>query len=269
MNEEKYLSISEFAKLSDVSRKALIYYDRIGLFSPEYVKPNGYRCYTHRQIETISLINTLSGSGMSLEDIKRYLNECSPQKALDLFQIQQGKLDDEIHRLRSVKDMLSMRTKLINESLKNDDEIRLVTMEDTPFYISPAFHNHTKSIPGEVWIDFYNTCEKEKISYGYPACYVINKEDLISQKSYMISHIGIQLCSPRKANHIRKNGTYLVCYSHCHYGETDSIYNEIFQYIRKKNLSVSGNSYEEYLLDEVTTADPSQYRVKISIPVRI
>lgn len=111
MNEEKYLSISEFAKLSDVSRKALIYYDRIGLFSPEYVKPNGYRCYTHRQIETISLINTLSGSGMSLEDIKRYLNECSPQKALDLFQVQQEKLDDEIHRLLSGKlnDALSGR----------------------------------------------------------------------------------------------------------------------------------------------------------------
>lgn len=165
--------------------------------------------------------------------------------------------------------MLSMRTQLINESLKNDDTIRLVTMEDTPFYISPPFHSHTKSIPGEVWIDFYNTCEKEKISYGYPACYIINKEDLISQKSFMISHIGIQLCTSRRANHIRKSGTYLVCYRHCHYGETDSIYNEIFQYIKENNLSVSGHGYEEYILDEVTTADSSQYRVKISIPIRI
>ena len=70
--ENKYLSISDFSRLSSVSRKALIYYDRIGLFKPDFVKENGYRYYSHHQIETITVINTLSGSGMSLEQIKEF-----------------------------------------------------------------------------------------------------------------------------------------------------------------------------------------------------
>ena len=37
------LKISEFAKIAEVSRKALIFYDNIGVFSPIYTAPNGYR----------------------------------------------------------------------------------------------------------------------------------------------------------------------------------------------------------------------------------
>ena len=36
MKNSGYLTISEFSKIAEVSRKALIFYDRIGLFSPAY-----------------------------------------------------------------------------------------------------------------------------------------------------------------------------------------------------------------------------------------
>lgn len=43
--KDNYLTISEFSKISEISRKTLIFYDNIGLFSPEYTASNGYRYY--------------------------------------------------------------------------------------------------------------------------------------------------------------------------------------------------------------------------------
>ena len=53
----------------------------------------------------------------------------------------------------------------------------------------------------------------------------------------------------------------------CHYGETSNIYSRLYDYIEKNNLHIAGNAYEEYLLDEVTTADSTKYKVKVTIPI--
>ena len=71
--KDNYLTISEFSKISEISRKALIFYDNIGLFSPEYTAPNGYRYYSHEQIYVISVITLLKELGMPLSEIKFYM----------------------------------------------------------------------------------------------------------------------------------------------------------------------------------------------------
>lgn len=53
----KYLSVSEFANMFDVSRQTLIYYDKIDLFKPFDVDPKtGYRKYTYNQFSQFSFI---------------------------------------------------------------------------------------------------------------------------------------------------------------------------------------------------------------------
>ena len=51
--------ISEFAKLCNVSRATLIYYDKIGLLSPQITGENGYRNYTIEQHQKYSIIAIL------------------------------------------------------------------------------------------------------------------------------------------------------------------------------------------------------------------
>lgn len=266
--EEKYLSISAFSKISDVSRKALIYYDRIGLFKPEYVKENGYRYYSHHQIETITVINTLSSSGMSLEQIKEFLKECEPQKALDTFKKQELVIQDKIKQLQAIQEMIDMRIQLIDEALNADEIIKIEKTKEKPFYISPPFYYHTKYIPEDIWIDFYNTCENLNISFGYPICYIINKDDVCSHNYQMISQIGIHLKNSKKANYKIPAATYLIGYGYAHYGDTEHIYEKLYQYIDENHLEVIGNAYEEYLLDEVTTSQLDRYKIKVSIQIK-
>ena len=45
-------SIGELSKQQNISRQTLIFYDRIGLFSPAWVDPeNGYRYYSASQLD--------------------------------------------------------------------------------------------------------------------------------------------------------------------------------------------------------------------------
>ncbi len=61
----KYLSVSEFANMFDVSRQTLIYYDNIGLFKPCDVDPKtGYRKYTYNQFSQFSFIKFLQEFGI-------------------------------------------------------------------------------------------------------------------------------------------------------------------------------------------------------------
>jgi len=69
----KYL-IGEMAKLNKISTQALRHYDKIGLFSPNFVDENtGYRYYTLNQFQTLQTINYLKFIGLSLANIKEVL----------------------------------------------------------------------------------------------------------------------------------------------------------------------------------------------------
>ncbi len=66
--------ISEMARLFGISRQTLIYYDRIGLFTPAEVSDAGYRFYAPTQIPVLRLICILRDLGISLKEISRLIS---------------------------------------------------------------------------------------------------------------------------------------------------------------------------------------------------
>lgn len=269
MREEIYMSISAFARISDVSRKALIFYDKIGLFSPAYVNEKGYRFYAHRQIETITVINTLSNLGLSLEEIKAYLKDFEPEKALEMFQTQNQVIEHKINSLRSVQDMIQMRMKLIREGLEQTEEIRVVEQEEIPLYISEKFNYDTNAIPDDIWVRFYDTCEEKGVSFCYPVCYIVKRENLVNQCYHMVSHLCFRMRNSQKSNYFMPKGRCLIGYGHFHYGDTFKLYEKLCHYAAENGLEIGGDAYEEYILDEVTTSQEDAYKVKISIQLKM
>lgn len=93
------LKISEFAALSGISRKLLIFYDKTGILHLGYVDPqNGYRYYSYRQIDTASVIVSFRKAGLSLENIKNYLDIKSPDNLLKILQKQKRELAGQIQK---------------------------------------------------------------------------------------------------------------------------------------------------------------------------
>lgn len=104
------MKISEFSVLAGISRKLLIYYDKYGILHPVYTDPeNGYRYYSPKQFETASVIVSLRQAGMSLEDIKNYLNKKSSERLIKLLNVQEQKIEEQINQLNNIREMIKAR----------------------------------------------------------------------------------------------------------------------------------------------------------------
>ena len=53
---DNYFTTGELAKLCKIPRKTLLYYDSLGLITPEVIEENGYRYYKRTQLFALELI---------------------------------------------------------------------------------------------------------------------------------------------------------------------------------------------------------------------
>lgn len=76
------IPIGEFARLTRLSRKALLIYDDIGLLPPSSVdSTTGYRSYSSAQLATARIIGLLRSIDMSLSEIGKFIIERSGKEA--------------------------------------------------------------------------------------------------------------------------------------------------------------------------------------------
>ena len=84
-NIQNYFTTGELSQLCKIPRKTLLYYDKLGLITPELVDENGYRYYKRSQLFLLQLILTLRQLDVPIARIKDYLANRSPQNYRDLF----------------------------------------------------------------------------------------------------------------------------------------------------------------------------------------
>ncbi|WP_433752473.1 MerR family transcriptional regulator [Paenibacillus amylolyticus] len=73
MSENAVFSIKETSEQAGLSEDTIRYYEKIGLLPQAVRKPNRHRVYRPEDIHTMKLITCLKKTGMSLEEMKPYL----------------------------------------------------------------------------------------------------------------------------------------------------------------------------------------------------
>ena len=138
-NIQNYFTTGELSQLCKIPRKTLLYYDKLGLITPELVDENGYRYYKRSQLFLLQLILTLRQLDVPIARIKDYLANRSPQNYRDLFNERIDFFTQEIARLQA------MKTELQSELGKLDhiaditlDKIMLVHDQAHYLYLSNA-----------------------------------------------------------------------------------------------------------------------------------
>ena len=99
-------TVSQAAKLLDVTPRTLRYYDNIGLARPVSVKENRYRYYDDSDLERLRRILLFRSFGFSLQDIENMLllSPESEEKLLtEQLGILQGKTTELIRMIRLTK----------------------------------------------------------------------------------------------------------------------------------------------------------------------
>ena len=128
------LSIGEVARLFNISKDTLRYYDKIGILKPVVNKENGYRFYDIRHLEQLGLILGIKYLGISLSEIK-------DEAYFYFYEIKDNKHIIEEENLLFIKSNENIE-KFLKKS-KNKDKITF------------------KSIQGKfALVDFYGTVEE-------------------------------------------------------------------------------------------------------------
>lgn len=104
--------ISEFARIACINARLLRHYDDIGLFKPIYIDPeNNYRYYSAEQLKDVNRLIVLKELGLSLEQIRRLMNEqISEQEIRGMLIMKKAQVEQQIEqdiiRLRNIENRL-------------------------------------------------------------------------------------------------------------------------------------------------------------------
>lgn len=268
---EHLLKISEFSYISGIKRKNLIYYDEIGLLSPERVLENGYRLYARRQLETVSVIEALREVGMPLCDIRSHLDERTPASLIELFTAQRKHMEEKIQRLERIEAMIDTRLGITRRGLEVDlSEFELKFCEEELLFASEevACPGTEEGIQRAVE-EFYIICDKEKIIYGYPFGTMVSKQNLLQGNSQHPSRFFFKMPTVESSRPrlCKPAGLYLKGFDKTSSYGSPRLYSRLFDHMKASGLVVAGNSYEEFLLDEIATKDPNGRILQISVEV--
>jgi DNA-binding transcriptional MerR regulator len=267
--------IGEVARHHNISKQALIHYDRIGLLKPSIVRENQYRYYSFEDLDRLDLILSLKDAGFSLKEIKSYIDNPSLEDSLDLLKKQSATLEERIQKLQQTQLKITHKINTI-ERLKNlefNDDIRLTTFEERYMLLEPisgpiddinVFGDALKKINQEVLED------EDYIQYAHDVEGVtVNTEAFARGTFDQITNIFIFLDQYREKKNEAKlpKGLYLSYYHHGLYADTYKSYKKILAYIQKHKLGIIGQALEIPLITAWSVKTEEEYIIEIQIPV--
>ena len=275
-NNIKYFSTGEFAKLCNVHKKTLFYYDEINLFKPEKVMSTGYRYYSEYQLETFNIIYTLKDIGMPLKEIKEYMDNRTPENMLELFEYETKEIEKEINKLRRKQEIMANKIKLIKEANNIKCNVLLEEQEEEYIILSNLIDkNKLNSLIDknedaydiDSYINLLNLAYDNDLNFGYAGGSIKTKEDLLQDNNYSYYYIRVNKNCNYENVIVKPNGTYLVGYLKGYYSKAPIIYKKLLEFMYKNDFEITGLAYEDVLIDQVCVKNPNDFVLKISIQV--
>lgn len=121
-------TIGQLAKSAGLSRSTLIYYDKIGLFSPSGRSRSRYRTYSETDRDRLEQICIYRKTGLSLKEIGRIMKSSGKKGIVPLLEKRLDALNREIRDLRS-------QQHFIVKLLRNDRAISKIRVMDKESWI--------------------------------------------------------------------------------------------------------------------------------------
>ena len=268
-NEIIKLTVSQFAKLHNVNKRTLHYYDEIGIFSPDYKGDNGYRYYDYMQGVDFEYIKMLKELNMGLDEIKKYIDSPNEEDFKEIADVKIKEIDREIRILNRRREVLEDKLNKLNkcDEVRKKNSIKVIDCEEQKFFFTPfkfedddlkQLITHIK----DVWtVDEYckgigSFVSVDKIKRGefeeYDGLFIEMLEDMESKNT--------------KNTIIKPKGKYICAY---HMGDWDTLpnfYGEIVKYAEENNLTLVGYSFE-IGMNDFAISDMEDYITQIMIRV--
>jgi DNA-binding transcriptional MerR regulator len=254
--EGTFLTISEMAQIQGISRQTLIYYDRIGLFCPDFVDENGYRYYNSLQIPFLKEICFLKSIGIALEDIKLNNKKSSSDNTIYLLERQEDKLNEQLNILKEQKKQIKQRVEIYKAANEYSNDVYRPTIEYFPerkaVWVPWNPDNINRKGIHETLLQIWNITAE----HGYLPS---KRWGAALFKEYLDTDNILQMAGgctfvPKDANiesAIIFPAGYYVCMDK--YGmpyETEHVY-KLLRWIKENNYRITGDIYDECIMDSI------------------
>lgn len=263
--EMKRLTTAQFAKLHEVNKRTLHYYDDIGLFCPLTKEENGYRYYDISQSIDFEYIRMLKELNMSIKEIEMYRKQPTPDNFLKIADTKEQELDKEIRKLKNIKRILQAKKEQIVfcESLQ-EQEIRVEECKSERILTFP--YDFSEDDIYQIFSPLKSTWGIEQIRMGIGS--FISLDNVYNMNFTKYDGIyTIALNNKSVSNSfIKPKGRYLCGYQKGTWDKLPEMYQKMLDYSKKHDLELTGYAYEVGLNDFVIS-NPNDYVTKIMIKI--
>ena len=270
-SNEKTFSTGEFAKLLEVNKDTLLYYDKIDLFKPAGTFDNGYRYYTFDQFDQFVAIQSLRAVDLPIKELKNYFSSPNVENLQQLAIQQHDKVTKEIQKLQDIQRFLERTVALTKEMEQiTFGEVLIKSLPAEPVVYSEEKYDWTKSMEEmyEQSTPFFKTLGiKSTAAYGvvYPKEEFLNAS-FLEPESETASYL---FCHTEDTSAIMKPaGEYAIIYHKGSYEEIIKTYEILLNFFKNAQFELDGDIHEEYLLHSIATKKEENYITKISVKVK-
>jgi len=141
-DRQNLLTIAQMAKLCGTTKATLYHYEREKVFSPYLVDENGYRWYRLDQVYRYEAVHLLQQQGLSLSEIREYLDRRSYASFQQLLETTRDRLEQSIRTLvwerEMVENTLRHLSVLQPEQTDRLGEPTLQTLPERRYLVTPS-----------------------------------------------------------------------------------------------------------------------------------
>lgn len=243
----KYYTTGEFAKLCNVEKRTLFYYDEIDLFKPDKIDANGYRYYTIFQLDTFAVIQALKTLKMSLDDINKFIHNRDIHTYHDFLESQEAVVNKQIEELKNVTYYLETSKLQLEKAMEAEEDVVYFEKQGTEYIelINDSSH-------------FYNY-----LNSGYFFGAYITKEKLL-EEGLNGEKIWFKKTRKKQKNSIvLPSGTYAVLFYH---GNPATI-SEHYEILKKAMGDITSDLYLDIVGGDIIAPDWQHYLIRLSMRV--
>lgn len=273
MEEQAYYSIGEVSKICNISRKALRYYDEIGLVSPDKICENNYRYYSRQNMLLVPVIRYYKQMGFKLEEMRWLLSGGSYQALESSFEDKIAALheqEQEIHRqyisIKEWYDLIQEAEQVLAGDIR---EVAVKFVESQSYlFMEQAFGgNYLEALINIAFTNFVEGLgnkSKGPILLHFPS---LERHLQGDGQTIQIMQQTIFDCPPE--NRLLFGGTMMLsCYHIGAYENLPETYQKMMDWAARHHYQCMGNCYERCVTDYWTTRNSQEFVTELLIPVQ-
>lgn len=257
-----YFTIGEVSKLFNLPIKTLRYYDEKGILKPTYINERtNYRYYSREQFMSIDIIKYCKLIGMSLKEIKAFINSDSS-------------IDTMINNMKKQSELLENKIKELSEVKSYLDGIKDSIVEIIDYELNKVYIRHNEERKNIKYnckykgIEEFEICLRKVIlhleeNYNdvYPLLGVMASYDSFV-KNKQIEYNGICDFTNRDKFNSKENilnreeimipkGNYITIFFDDNWENIIKYYDKIIDYIKENDIEVESDFNEIWTMPRV------------------